>query len=376
MVLLAGPRQCGKTTVAKAFVEERKGRYYSWDRLQDRRTIQAYELDAGARLWAFDELHKYRRWRGFLKSAYDEFGDERSILVTGSARLELYGRGGDSLQGRYFPHRLHPFTLAEILGRNFEWERFRREQFESEPGAVSVLKDMHRLGGFPEPFLSGSDRTAARWRLAYGTRLVREDVRDLERVQDLDRMELFYDRLSEVVGAPLSINALREDLEVAFATVKNWLSIFERLYGVFRLPPFGAPRVRAVKKESKLYFWDWARVAEPAQRFENLVAAHLLRLCHWLEDVEGKRCELRYFRTATGQEVDFIVVERRKPLFAVECKATERPVDSGLAYFLERFGKMPAYQVCLEGERDVVARSRSGARVRVLPAARFLAQMP
>jgi predicted AAA+ superfamily ATPase len=376
MVFVAGPRQCGKTTLARAFVERLSGAYYSWDSPRDRRALREGELAAGAGLWAFDELHKYRRWRNWLKGTYDEQGTEHPILVTGSARLDMYGRGGDSLQGRYFMHRLHPFTVAEMLGRSFEPESFWEGHLSAQAPARGIVTDMLRLGGFPEPLLSGGERRAARWRLGYGARLVREDVRDLETVIELDQMELLFDRLGEVVGSPLSVNALREDLEVAHATVKRWLAIFERLYGVFRLAPFGAPKVRAVRKEPKLYMWDWARVSDPGARFENLVAMHLLRLCHWLEDVEGRKCELRYFRTAVGHEVDFVLVERRRPLLAVECKLGDRTVAPGLAYFLRHFSVPYAYQVSLNAVDDVVQTLPGGARVRRIPADRFLAALP
>jgi hypothetical protein len=232
------------------------------------------------------------------------------------------------------------------------------------------------LSGFPEPLLGGSERRAARWRLAYGARLVGEEVRDLERVLDLDKLELLVDRLPACVGSPLSVNALREDLEVAHGTVVNWLTILERLYGVFRVVPYGVSRVRAIKKAPKLYFWDWARVSESGPRFENMVAVHLLRLCHWLADVEGEKVELRYFRTVLGREVDFIVASGRRPLLAVECKVGEEAASPNLGYLLDHLGPVPAVQVSLNGTRDTLQRLRAGHRVRVLPAATFLANLP
>lgn len=239
-----------------------------------------------------------------------------------------------------------------------------------------VLLQLMALGGFPEPFTSGSAREAARWRAGYGARLVREDVRDLEAIQDLTRLELLFDRLPATVGSPLSINALREDLEVAFATVKKWIDVFERLYASFTVPPFGPPRIKAVKKEAKLYLWDWARVEDEGARFENLVAAHLQRFVHWLQDVEGARAELRYFRSPKGHEVDFVVLVKGKPWFAVEAKLDDRPLDPNLSYLLERAPIPHAYQVTLRGKKDHLAPSINGCRVRVLPAAKFLAMFP
>jgi len=378
MVLIAGPRQCGKTTMARAILERLGGAYYNWDVDAQRRLLRHSQLDEGARLWILDEIHKSRGWRNWLKGLYDLHHASHSILVTGSARLDIYSRGGDSLQGRYFLYRLHPFTLSEALeldppGSLDELPLLPRQT----PSRASVtLRDLCSLGGFPEPFSSGSAKWAARWRLGYGARLVREEIRSLEDVRDLDRVELLYDRLPAIVGSVLSINSLREDLQVAFETVRSWIGIFERTYGAFRVPPFGAPRIKAVKKEQKLYLWDWPRVEAEGPRFENLIAFHLLRLVHWLEDIEGEKAELRYFRDVLGREVDFIVLRKGKPWLAVEVKLDERPLDASLKYLLERVKIPHAFQVSLNGTNDWRPPDINGCRIRILPAARLLASLP
>ncbi|HEY6564927.1 MAG TPA: AAA family ATPase, partial [Pirellulaceae bacterium] len=301
MVFVGGPRQVGKTTLARRIVGRGAG-YLNWDEPDDRRRILLRELPR-SRIWAFDELHKYRTWRNYLKGIYDKRNRRQKILVTGSARLDLYRFGGDSLQGRYHYLRFHPLSLAEL----------------GQPSR-SQFRDLMTLGGFPEPFLTGSETQARRWSREYRTRLVREDVVDLERVQDLGNLELLGLRLPELVGSPLSINALREDLRLSHATVSKWLDIFERLYAIFRLSPFGAPRIRAVKKEQKHYHMDWSIIPHEAARFENLVASHLLKWVHFQQDSAGRDVELRYFRDVDGREVDCVVVERGKPLQFVECK--------------------------------------------------------
>jgi predicted AAA+ superfamily ATPase/glutaredoxin len=381
MVFVAGPRQVGKTVLARQLLAREPGAYFNWDVAEHRRALRAGQLPEPAGLWVFDELHKMRSWRGWLKGVYDLHGDEHPILLTGSAQLDLFRRGGESLQGRYLLHRLHPFTLHELCApRPRDPERAiaaveaLREAAPPETG--DRLEALMRLGGFPEPLLSGSDRRAARWRLGYGARLVREDVRDLESLRDLDKLELLFDRLPALVGSVLSVNALREDLEVAFATARNWLAVFDRLYAIFRLPPLGAPRLKAVRKEQKLYLWDWARVeAEPA-RFENLVISHLLRLVHFLEDQLGEKAELRYFRDTVGHEVDAVVIRRGRPWLAVETKVADRPLDPGLRYLLERVRIPLAVQVALRGTIDTRPPDVNGCRVRVLPAARFLWHLP
>jgi predicted AAA+ superfamily ATPase len=375
MVLLSGPRQCGKTTLVQALTHDAGGAYLNWDDPADRRVIQSGAVDVDAPMWTFDELHKHRRWRGFLKGLYDTHHRRHRILVTGSARLELYGRGGDSLQGRYFAHRLHPLTASEVSARPLV-ALLEIPELPAKPIAKDVLDTLLELGGFPEPFLSGSAKEAARWRIGYGDRLVQEEVRDLERIRELDRVELLYDRLGAVAGSVLSINALREDLEVAFETARHWIAVLERLDAIFRIPPFGPPRIKTVKKEQKLYFWDWPRAESEGARFENLVAMHLLRFVHWARDVEGVVLDLRYFRTRAGHEVDFVILRDKKPWLAIETKLTEGPVESGLRYLLERFAIPHAFQVHARGGREARGEVVGKTRVRHISAARLLASLP
>jgi predicted AAA+ superfamily ATPase len=274
--------------------------------------------------------------------------------VTGSARLDFYRFSGDSLQGRYHLLRLHPFSYAE-LGMS----------------RTAQLLRLLELGGFPEPFLRGSEVSARRWSREYRNRLVREELLSLERVQDVGNLELLMLRLPELVGAPLSINALREDLQVDHKTVANWLRILERLYAVFRLSPFGAPRIRAVKKQQKHYQFDWTLVREAGPRFENLVACHLLKWVHFQQDVEGRDLELRYFRDVDGREVDFVVTENRRPLLLVECKTRNATVERSLRYLKRRFPEAEAWQLAAQGEKDF----QSPEGIRVCPAGTLLSRL-
>jgi hypothetical protein len=352
MVLVSGPRQVGKTTLAKRLVGRRPG-YLSWDVAEDRERILRRELPP-ARLLALDEFHKYRGWRNYLKGLYDGRARGQQMLVTGSARLELYRRGGDSLQGRYHLLRLHPFSAAELGLRS-----------------ARQLAELLNLGGFPELFFGGSETEARRWSREYRNLLAREELASLERVHDLGRLELLMIRLPELVGSPLSLNALREDLEVSHKTVASWIAILERLFAVFRLAPFGAPRLRAVKKAQKHYHFDWTLVPEPGPRFENLVAAHLLKWTDFVQDTEGRDLELRYFRDVDGREVDFIVVERRRPVLAVECQWSDEPITRGLRYWRERFPDCPAWQISGQGSKDYV----SPDGIRVAPALELLSTL-
>jgi len=352
MVFVAGPRQVGKTTLARALPGLGNG-YLNWDITEDRSRILGNELPS-SKLWVFDEVHKYRRWRNYLKGVYDGRRAGQQIVVTGSGRLDLYRFGGDSLQGRYHMLRLHPLSVAELGIKN-----------------VSDFGDLLKLGGFPEPFFGGSETQARRWSREYRSRMVREDVASLERVHDLGHMELMMMRLPDLVGSPLSVNALREDLQVSHKAVSAWLAVLERLYGVFLLSPFGAPRIRAVKKEQKHYQLDWSLVANEGARFENLVACHLLKWVHFEQDSKGRDIELRYFRDSDGREVDFVVTERNKPILLVECKSSDTDVDRGIRYLHGKFPDADAWQITAAGRKDYV----SSDGVRVAPALELLGTM-
>jgi len=349
MVFVAGPRQVGKTTVALSLPGAARG-YLNWDISGHRERILRNELPTG-KLWIFDELHKYRRWRNYLKGIYDGRPPGQKIVVTGSGRLDLYRFGGDSLQGRYHLLHLHPFSVAE-------------QRIRDRDGFDQLL----RLGGFPEPFLGGNEVQARRWSREYRTRLIREDVVSLERIQDLGHLELLMLRLPDLVGSPLSINALREDLQISHKALSSWIQALERLYAVFRLAPFGAPRIRAVKKEQKHYHFDWSLVSEDAARFENLVASHLLKWVHFEQDTQGRDLELRYFRDIDGREVDFVVTERTKPVLLVECKWADAAIDKSLHYLRAKFPDAAAWQVSAIGTKDY----QSSAGIRVSHALRLL----
>lgn len=349
MVFVAGPRQVGKTTMARTLPGGRPG-YLTWDDAEDRERLLRKQLPV-SRLWIFDELHKYHQWRNYLKGLFDKRSARQQILVIGSARLDFYRFGGDSLQGRYHLLRLHPLSAAEL--------------HLTKP---DELTDLLTLGGFPEPYWGGAEVEARRWSRDYRTRLIREDIAGLERLHDLGHLELLMLRLPELVGSPLSINAVREDLQVAHKTLANWLDVLERLYAIFRIPPFGSPRIRAVKKEQKHYHWDWTLVPDPAARFENLVASHLLKWVHFRQDTQGHDVELRYFRDTDRREVDFVVVDGRTPILLVECKLSEVAVDSSIRYLKAKFPGCAAWQIHAHGSKDY----QTAEGIRVAPALTLL----
>ncbi len=358
MAFIGGPREVGKTTLAVRFLHppsERSPAYLNWDSPQRRSELMKGTIPGGQPIIVLDEIHKYARWRNLVKGLYDTHKSSVSFIVTGSARLDYYRKGGDSLHGRYHYYRLHPYSLGE-LGRGAN---------------AGDLEQLLRFGGFPEPLFKGNERFWRRWSRERIHRVTSEDVRDLENIKDVSLLELLIEILPERVGSPLSIQSLREQLEVAHESVQRWLRILETLYVCFRIAPFGSPKIRAVKKEQKLYFWDWSMAPEGGARFENLVASQLLKYCHWVEDSEGHSMELRYVRDIEKREIDFVVLRGKKPLFAVECKSGDRSPGPAAAYFRERTAIPAFYQVHL-GEKDY---GNAHSSVRVLPFVTFCREL-
>lgn len=357
MAFIGGPRQVGKTTMALAEIargaDETHPAYLSWDHPVHAARLRQAELPPDEPLLVLDEIHKYARWRALVKGIYDTEKSWRKIIVTGSARLDYYRKGGDSLAGRYRYFRLHPFSLRELA---------------SEPGAPE-LDALLKFGGFPEPLFAQSETEHRVWQRERMARVIRDDLRDLERVREISLLELLADLLPSRVGSPLSVRSLREDLQVDHKTAERWLLMLENVYVCFRISPYGPPRVRAVKKERKLYLWDWSVVDDAGARFENLVASQLLKYCHWMEDTQGHAMELRFLRDTDRREVDFVVMKDRRPLFAVECKSGDKAISPAIHYFAARSPIPRFYQVHLG------VRHFASGNVTVVPFARFCADL-
>ena len=337
MVFIGGPRQVGKTTLSLD-VAPKKHRYLNWDILEDREFIlrQKFPLDSFV---IFDEVHKFKSWRNYIKGFYDKHKKDKKILVTGSARLDYYRHSGDSLLGRYHYYRLHPFTVKELGIKSSK-----------------DIKSLLILGGFPEPFLSGSERKALRWRREYNSHVVNEDISSLELSQNLSQMTLLLLRLPELTASPLSVNSLSRDIGLSYKTVEKYLTIFERMYLIYRIPCFHSKHLRSLKKEKKHYHYNWAEVQNEGARFENLTASHLLKWVHFQQDYEGKDIELYYFRDTDKREVDFIITDKKQPIMAIECKIKSSQIHPALKYFKARFPKTECIQLNLESEREYISK--------------------
>ena len=368
MVFIGGARQVGKTTFAVKIIGKKMGRfaYYNWDNRSDRQAVMRSDWPGDADLIILDEIHKLRNWKRLVKGEYDKLKERYRFLVTGSARLDIYRRGGDSLQGRYHYYRLHPFSLAELMDAPPRIEVMKEIPVGDRPNPRG-FDALFRFGGFPEPLFRAEERLLRRWHNEKIERMVREDITEIEQIRDLGHMKLLSDMLPARVGSLLSVNALREELEVSHRAVSSWLNVLEAFYYHFGIHPYIGKALRSIKKQPKLYLWDWSEVNDPSARFENLVAAHLLKTCHYLYDHEGYKAALFFLRNVDKKEVDFLVTVDQKPWFAVEAKLSERTISPALYYYKERL-KIPfVYQVIME---TGVHRFANG--VHVISADRFL----
>jgi hypothetical protein len=358
MVFLSGPRQVGKTTLARAVMADHpRAQYLNWDVAADRRVLVAQSWSPRAGLLVLDEVHKMRHWKPYLKGVFDGRPEGQAILVTGSARMDTWRQSGESLAGRYFALRLHPISVAEWC----------RSSGASPPEALDRVLER---GGFPEPFLADRAEDAERWRRQYLDGLVREDVLEFSRIHEIRAMRLFVELLRERVGSPLSLASLARDLQISPTTAAKFLDILEALYIVFAVRPYHSNIARAILKEPKVYFLDAALVDGEGPRFENACAAMLLKHVHYLQDVAGRRVSLHYVRDKDGREVDFVVCDDGVPIGLAECKVGAAAVNPYLAALAERLPGAGAVQLV----RDLRQPEQRG-RVAVEPAARWLAEL-
>ena len=355
MVFLGGPRQVGKTVLSLNLLnsndrenhsDTENPAYLNWDIIENKELLLRGAIPGGESFIILDEIHKYKNWRNLVKGFYDLYKGKK-ILITGSARLDYSRRGGDSLHGRYHYYRLHPLSLHEL---NLSSNSCDTEQLLT-------------FGGFPEPFLKGEEHFWKRWQRERQSRIIQEDLINLEFVKEVSSLDLLVQLLPSRVGSILSVNNLKQDLQVAYETVERWIQILENLYHCYRILPYGAPKIRAARKEKKLYMWDWSLCKGMGTRFENMVASHLLKYCHFIEDSQGDEMELRFIRDYDQREIDFVVLRNRQAVFAIECKTGETRISKHIPYFAKRTDIPLFYQVHL-GKKDY---EMFDIRTRVLP---------
>ncbi len=359
MVFLSGPRQAGKTTLAKTFVSS-KSNYFNWDHLPFRKK---WLLDSEAlaedlllqnepRI-ILDEFHKNRKWKNQLKGFYDQHGQEIQIILTGSARLNVFRKGADSLMGRFIHFHLLPLSLGEILNHKpvsfFDFVKYLKNPLKVETSAKAqkITERLFKYGGFPEPYESQNDQFHQIWKKNRNELLIRQDLKEVSNVLDIGQVEILASFLPDRVGSPISVQSLREDLDVAHTTVTRWLLALSQVYHHYDVRPFSKSIARSLKKEAKIYLYDWSEVESPGPKFENMVASSLLKLIHYYNDTGQADLKLYYLRDKDNHEVDFLVTQKNNPLFSVEAKLTDRLLDKNFRRF-QKITKAPHFQIIYE----------------------------
>lgn len=356
IVFLSGPRQVGKTTLSRQLIPSHF--YLNYDSTADRKVIKAEEWTRDVELIIFDELHKMKKWKSWIKGIYDNEGIPPSLLVTGSARLETYKKGGDSLAGRFFSYRLHPLTVKEICS-----------YLNEEPKAA--LDNLIKLGGFPEPYLKKDESYAKRWRRTHTDTIIREDLLDLERVRDIKSIEILIDLLRSRVGSTTSYSSLANDLQVSINTVKHWLQILENLYIIFPVRPYHQNIARSILKESKYFLYDTGAVdGDLGAKLENAVACALLRELHFIEDTTGSRVALHYLRDKEKREVDFLLLVDKKPIKMIEVKVSDDSFSPALFHFFNFLNTAQPLQIVYH-----LKNKKSKGPARMLPVHEFLSDL-
>jgi hypothetical protein len=380
MAFVTGPRQVGKTTTCRGL----SGEYMDWDNADDRRVILRGPAATAERLGldrlreappvaAFDELHKFRQWKPFLKGFFDTYADRVRVVVTGSSRMDVYRRGGDSLMGRYFLYRMHPFTVAEAVSPELpEARKVVRPPRRISDADFAALWDH---GGFPEPFIKRDVRFARRWGGLRRQQLLREDIRDLTRVQELGQIEALVALLTERSSDQLVYSNLAGEVRVSVDTLRRWIGTLCGLHLGFLLRPWFRNVSRSIRKEPKWFLRDWSAVTDEGKRTETFIACHLLKAVEGWTDLGLGEFQLGYLRDKLKREVDFVIVRDRKPWILVEAKKSEGRPSPALARFQEQTAAPYAFQVVLDAdyvEADCFERPRGPL---VVPARTFLSQL-
>jgi predicted AAA+ superfamily ATPase len=380
MALVSGPRQVGKTTTCRNHADA----YANWDNADDREQILAgparmveslglNRLSKATPTALFDELHKYPRWKQFLKGFFDTYADQVRIIVTGSSRMDIYRRGGDSLMGRYFLYRMHPFSIAETMDTGLPHEK----RIVRPPKRVkeSEFDALWQHGGYPEPFLRRDPRFSRRWHSLRFEQLIREEVRDLTRIQQVDQLELLVRHLANRSAHQLVYGNLSKEVRVSVDTVRRWIDALRNLHLGFLIRPWFKSVSRSLRKEPKWFLRDWASIKDEGDKSETFVACHLLKAVEGWSDMGLGDFELGYLRDKDRHEVDFVVIRDGRPWFLVEVKHRDESLSRTLKYFQDQLDAPFAFQVLIDAEyvdADCFAGSRDPL---VVPARTFLSQL-
>lgn len=363
MLFISGPRQVGKTTSSKSLDAFCKHfTYLNWDNedhrnilLQGPKTVFEHSCRSQNQLSTqsvttkpiiiFDEIHKRPQWKTYLKGFFDTYGKDVRIVVTGSARLDLYKKGGDSLMGRYFHYRMHPLSVAECVRTNI---------LNKEISAPQKIKDdqynaLYHFGGFPKPFVQNSPQFSGRWQNLRKQQLLQEDIRDVNIIHDLNRLQILMDLLKQNASKQITYSNLAKFTKSSVDTITRWIEILEAFYYCYRIKPWSKNISRSLIKEPKVFLWDWSIIKDNGSRAENFIASHLLKAVHYWTDLGLGEYDLYYIRTREKKEVDFLVSKNDEPWFLVEVKCSNnQSISSNLIEFQKQSGAKHAFQVVLD----------------------------
>lgn len=383
MLFFTGPRQVGKTTASKSIAGDVANfEYLNWDNDQHRMLIlkgiqsvaSATNLESLTQdkvTIVFDEIHKFSDWKQFLKGFFDTYNDRVNIIVTGSAKLDTYKKGGDSLMGRYFSYQMHPLSVGELIRQTVP------EQEISKPAELDdkVLQQLYQYGGFPQPFIKGSITFHNKWQRTKKQQLFYEDVRDLNRVTELAKMELLGELLRYQVAEHLNYAKLAAKVGVAHDTINRWIEILKSLYYCYTIKPFSKNIARSLLKEPKVYLWDWSLIKDKGARAENFIASHLLKAVQTWTDLGFGEYELFYIRTIDKEEVDFLVTQDGQPWMLVEVKSSDnRSISKALYKYQQQTKAKYAFQVVLDMPY-IDKNCFEFTRPMIVPAVTFLSQL-
>lgn len=358
MIFISGPRQSGKTTLSKQIQQHYPNHLHvNWDKSGDKRKLirnptffqDLNRVDASKPLVVFDELHKYKDWKNYLKGIYDEFAGEYQFLVTGSGRLDVYRKGGDSLAGRYFLFHLFPFTLSELSAQQQGIPQPKKNWLfdldsSSSKETKNIWETLFQVGGFPEPFVKARADFYQLWVQTYTQQILQEEIRNLADIRAMNTLSLLYSLLPVKIGSPLSLNSLAGDLQVSFDSVKKWLSLMEATFMIFKITPWTTRIHRAIEKEKKYYLFNYAEIEDEGTRFENMVALELWRLIACWNEAGFGRYALHYLRNKEKLEVDFLIAESNKPILLIETKFSDESPNKNLIFFQNQL-HVPALQL-------------------------------
>lgn len=355
MAFVVGPRQVGKTTLCSEFIKS--DNYFNWDNINHRALILEGPAALADKLplnvltkkqhfIIFDEIHKYKHWKTFIKGFFDVYSEKVKIIVTGSARLDVFRKGGDSLMGRYFLHRVHPFSIREISGKSIN-----TNSEINNPVKISddKFENLIKYGGFPEPYIKSNIRFYNRWKNLRDNQLIKEDIRDLSLVKEIDQLELFAQLLKLQSGQLMNYTSLANKVRVSVDTIRRWVSLLENQYYCFLIRPWTKNISRSLIKEPKCFLWDWSLVEDKGLRLENFVASHLLKAIQFYQDIGLGKYSLHFIRNKDKKEVDFLVAQNDIPWFIVEVKTSaNKQLSKNLVHFKNSLNLKHAFQVVFD----------------------------